>query len=256
MSKNLKKRFWEIDFLRGAAIIMMIVFHFLYDLNYFGAYNVNVNSGFWLYFARAIAIIFLVLVGISLTLSFSRAKRLQKTGKSLYIKYLKRGLIVFSWGMLITLMTWIFLRQGFVVFGILHVIGISIILAYPFLRFRFLNLFIGIIFIMTGIFLKNLTFDFYWLMWLGLRPEQFYTLDYFPLLPWFGVILIGIFLGNLLYQGYERRFRIYDLSKFPFINLFCFMGRNSLLIYLIHQPTLIAILYVFGMKGGPLWIGF
>lgn len=247
MDKNLEKRFWEIDFLRGLAIIMMIIFHLLYDLNYFSDYNLNLHSGFWSYFARSTATIFILLVGISLTLSFSRARITQKAGKGLYIKYIKRGLMIFSWGVIITLITWVFLRQGFVVFGILHLIGISIILSYPFLKLGSWNLLIGIIFISLGMYLKKFTFGFPWLMWLGLMPEHFYTLDYFPIFPWFGVVLIGLFLGNLLYPNYIREFKLWDLSKFSFIRLFCFLGRHSLLIYLIHQPILIILLYLLGI---------
>ncbi|MFQ5974769.1 MAG: heparan-alpha-glucosaminide N-acetyltransferase [Candidatus Hydrothermarchaeales archaeon] len=242
MDKNFEKRFWEIDFFRGTAIIMMILFHFLFDITYFGEYNFNVYSGFWLYFARATATIFILLVGISLTLSFSRAKITQKAGKKLFIKYLKRGFRIFSWGLLITLITWIFLRNDLIIFGILHLIGISIILAYPFLELRFWNLIIGIFFISFGMYLKKFTFSSPWLLWLGLRSENFYPLDYFPIFPWFGVILIGLFFGNLLYPNHKRNFSLPDISN-PFTNLFCFLGRHSLLIYLIHQPLLLGILH-------------
>lgn len=247
MYKHLDKRFWEIDLLRGIAIIMMIVFHLLYDLAHFGAYNLTVHSGFLFYFACATATIFLLLVGISLTLSFSRATNRQKTKPKLYRKYLKRGLKIFSWGLVITVLTWLFLREGFVVWGILHLIGISIILAYPLLKFRYWNLLLGLGFIACGLFLKNITFSFPWLLWLGLTPNSFYTIDYFPLLPWFGVVLIGLFIGNLLYPNYTRSFKLGDLSKFSFIGWWCFLGRHSLLIYLIHQPVLIVALYMLGV---------
>lgn len=245
MDKDLEKRFWEIDFLRGVAIVMMIIFHFLFDLSYLGGYAVNVYSGFWWVFARVTATIFLLLVGISLTLSYSRAiqKRTGKLGR----KYLKRGLKIFSWGLIISAITWVFLRGGFVVFGVLHLIGVSIILAYPLIKYRHRNLILGIIFIIIGLYLANFFFDFYWLVWLGFMPRVFYTLDYFPLLPWFGVILIGIFIGNSLYKNYKRGFRLRDFSGSPVTRLFCFLGRHSLLIYLIHQPILIAVLYLFGV---------
>lgn len=110
---------------------------------------------------------------------------------------------VFSWGLIITLVTWIFLRGNFVVFGILHFTGISIILAYPFLKLRYRNLLIGLLFIFLGTYLKGFVFNFYWLVWLGFRPIQFYTVDYFPLLPRVGVVLMGIFFGNLLYPDYS-----------------------------------------------------
>ena len=246
MDNNLKKRFWEIDFLRGLVIIMMITYHLFYDLDFFNVYNIYIGSGFWWYFARIIAAMFICLVGISLTLSYSRA-RIQNPKSHLYPRYLRRGLKIFSWGLIITLMTWIFLKEGFVMFGVLHLIGISIILAYPFLKLRSWNLLIGITFIYLGMYLKNFTFGFSWLIWLGLMPDNFYTVDYFPIFPWFGVILIGLFLGNLLYPSYTRKFNLFDISNFSFIRLFCFLGRHSLFIYLIHQPILIILLCLLGV---------
>lgn len=247
MERNLSQRFWEIDFLRGIAIIMMVLYHLLYNLHYFAHYNVNVYSGFWLYFARATATTFIFLVGVSLTVSFSKATKISLDEKKLFLKYLIRGLKIFSWGLIITLVTWVFLREGWVVFGILHLIGISIILAYPFLRFPSWNLLIGLLLIFSGLYLKGLTFNFPWLVWLGFRPAQFYSVDYFPLLPWFGLVLIGIFFGNLLYPDYSRKFQLANFSSFSVIKIFCFLGKHSLLIYLIHQPLIIVLLYLFGL---------
>lgn len=257
------KRFWEIDFLRGLAIIMMITFHIFFDLNYFGLYRLGaeIYSGFWWLFARATATIFIFLVGVSLTLSYARAKKMKKyrTKKALFMKYLARGARIFSWGLLITLMTWLFLRDGFIVFGILHFIGLGIILAWPFLRHgtkstakNFHLLLPAAIFIAAGLYLKNFTFDFSWLTWLGLAPAGFYTLDYFPLLPWFGVILAGLFFGNIFYPKGKRKFVLFDIKN-RFTRLFCFLGRHSLFIYLIHQPILIALLYLLTwLSGQPL----
>lgn len=243
MTKILKQRFWEIDFLRGVAIIMMITFHFFYDLNYFGLHRINLSSGFWWIFARMIAATFILLVGVSLTISYSRVKKLK--AKKIFKKYFFRGLKIFSYGLLVTLATWIFLKKGFIIFGILHFIGISIILAYPFLKFRFRNLLLGIIFILIGIYIGNFYLNSYWLIWLGLTPHYFYTVDYFPIFPWFGVILIGLFLGNMLYPNGKRRLKIPDFSKFSLTKPFCFLGRNALVIYFIHQPILIIFLYLF-----------
>ncbi len=226
---------------------MMIVFHLLYDLTHFGGYDLDLHSGFWLYFARTTAAIFIFLVGVSLTISFSRAEKIQNSRQKLFLKYLKRGLSIFSWGLIITIVTWIFLRRGFVLFGILHFIGISIIMAYPFLKLRYWNLFLGITFIALGIHLNNCTFGFPWLVWLGFIPDNFYTADYFPIFPWFGVVLIGLFFGNLLYSDYTRKFNLWDISNFNFIGLFCMLGRRSLMIYLIHQPILIILLYLLGI---------
>jgi len=237
------KRFWEVDLLRGIAVVMMIVFHFLYDLNYFSIYNLNLHSEYFPIYLYSIGTLFILLVGTSLSLSYSRAEK-ERTGKKLYLRYLNRGLKIFGLGLLITVITWIYLGEGFVVFGVLHCIGASIILAYPLLRFRYLNLSLGVVLILTGVILKNLSFDFYWLVWLGFTPSPFYTIDYFPLLPWFGVVLIGIFLGNSLYPNYKRVFNLKDLCRLKVIRFFCFLGRHSLIIYFIHQPILLTVVYL------------
>ncbi len=251
MGEKLKERFWEIDFLRGIAIIMMVTYHLLYSLHYFGHYPIQVYSGFWMYFARVTAITFIFLVGVSLSISFFRVNQEKRTG--LFLKYFQRGLKIFSWGLMITLVTWFFLREGYIVFGILHLIGISIILAYPFLKIHFWNLPLGLLCILMGIYSKNVVVDFTWLLWLGFRPPHFYTLDYFPLLPWFGVVLIGIFCGNLLYPGYNRQFHLKDFSSFPPVKFLCFLGQYSLLIYLLHQPLIIIILNLMGISKVPLF---
>jgi uncharacterized membrane protein len=242
------KRFWEIDALRGLAIVMMVFFHLVCDLDYFDIWAVDRHSGLWPYFRCVIATMFILLVGVSLTLSSSRAKKAQVIGGKPFTSYLKRGLMTFSLGLLITLVTRLFLRERFVVFGILNFIGVSIVLAYPFLELRFRNLVLGVLLIALGMHLWQFTFEFPWLVWLGFKSAQIYqTIDYFPILPWFGLVLIGLFLGNLLYPDYTRKFNLYDLSDFPPIRSLCFLGRHSLIIYLIHQPVLLALLFLFAI---------
>ena len=243
MNKKKIQRFWEIDLLRGLAIIMMILFHFLYDLNFFGIYKISLYTGYFLIYAYTVGTIFLLLVGLSLALSYKRIKN-NSTKKQVFTKYLLRGLKIFGLGMVITFGTWIYLRNGFVVFGVLHCIGISILFSYPFLKLRYSNLILGIILILCGIILKNFTFDFYWLLWLGFTPSTFYTVDYYPILPWFGVILIGIFAGNILYPEYKRKFHLKDLSSSKITKSLSLLGRHSLIIYLIHQPILIGFIHL------------
>ena len=248
MEDNLRKRFWEVDSLRGIAVILMIAYHFLFDLSFFGVYNIDVNSGLPWFVARLTASTFIFLMGLSLTLSSSRA---EMSGNyihtNLFRKYLSRGIRIFTLGLIITLTTWFFIPQEFIIFGVLHFIGISIILAYPFLKRKNLNLILGIIIIIVGIYLENLSFSFDWLMWLGFVPSTLQTVDYFPIFPWFGIVLLGIFFGRLLYKNYKRQFKLPDLSSNYLIRSFSFIGRNSLIIYLIHQPILIIVLYLLGV---------
>ena len=249
---DLTNRFWEIDFLRGIAIIMMVSYHFTFDLNFFGIDSINIYSGFLWIFPRIVASMFIFLVGLSLYLSYTRAEMSGKFihEKDFFFKYLKRGMWIFSLGLLITLTTWIFVRDDFIIFVILHFIGLAIILQYPFLRFnwryKYLNLVLGLIFIGAGLYLSFFTFSFSGLMWLGFIPQNLQTLDYFPLLPWLGVMSLGIFIGGIFYQNYNRNFKIPDISQFSLVKLFNFLGRHSLLIYVIHQPILLLFLYFSG----------
>lgn len=229
--------------------MMMVSYHLIFDLSFFGIYPLNTSSGFFWYFARITAFLFIFLVGISLHLSYSRAKMSGRYfgEKDLFFKYLKRGLKIFSLGILITLATWIFIRQDFIIFGILHFVGIAIILEYPFIKYKYLNLVWGLVLIVSGVYLSNFSFTFSWLLWLGFIPQSLQTVDYFPLLPWMGVVSLGIFMGTVFYKNYRRKLIIPDISSYLPVQLFCFLGKHSLLIYFIHQPVLILLLYFLGV---------
>ena len=248
IKKNLSERVWQIDAFRGIAIVMMITFHLIYDVTYFGEYTWSLYTGFWWYFARVTASFFLIIVGISLTLSYKQVKDSKPIGE-IRKKYIMRGLKIFGWGLIITLCTGIFLEKGMIIFGILHCIGISIILAYPLIKYRYLNLIIGTLCITGGMYLSRFTFDFNVLLWLGFRPQDMYTFDYVPLLPWFGLVALGLFIGNTISFPTARKKRRKTASfSIPLVaRVACYLGRHSLVIYLLHQPLLILILYVIGI---------
>jgi uncharacterized membrane protein len=236
-----EQRFWEVDAARGLAIVMMVVYHLTYDLDTFGGYGIESTSGFWARFADAAASAFLFLVGLSLAISYSRA------GRGHPGKYLRRGLRIFAYGMAITIV-FLALGLGVVAFGILHLIGVSIILAYPLVEYRLANLFLGISVIAVGWYMRaqDISAQSPLLLPLGVVPEGMFMPDYRPLLPWFGVVLLGLFAGNVLYGGSRRPVmaakRAPAAAK-PLVPL----GRNSLFIYLIHQPILIALLVALGI---------
>jgi len=83
-------RLWEIDFLRGIAVVMMIVFHFFYDLNFFSIYEIDLHSGPFPLFLYPIGTTFLLLVGISLSLSYSRIED-NENRRQLQLKFIFRG---------------------------------------------------------------------------------------------------------------------------------------------------------------------
>ena len=244
MKVDFKTRFWEIDSLRGIAIIVMIIFHAITVLSYFNVIDIDNNHlllrGTIFVFAR----LFLLLVGISLTLSYARLEDWNR--KKIFLKYLKRGLIIFSGGLAITLVSWFFIRKDFIIFGVLHLIGFAIIFAIPVPKKKFLNLLLAVFFTLGGFYVNRLTVDTSWLIWLGASPANFTTVDYFPVFPWFGVVLLGIFIGNMLYKDYSRTFKIKDLSSNHVVRLLSFLGRHSLMLYLIHQPIIIIVLVSLG----------
>ena len=234
-----KERFLEIDMARGIAIVMMIIFHTLFDLNFFGIAPVDVYTGFWRYFAYATASLFLLIVGVSLTISRARAAP-HLTNRGLTRKYLLRGAGIFCCGLLVTVATWWYLREGFILFGILHLIGVSVMISPLFFRFRKWNAVIGLLVIVAGWGISTVNGPI-WLLPLGFHPPSFWSVDYTPLLPWFGPVLIGIAAGDLLYPGGKRRFSMPAPPPVA-VSALTFLGRNSLIIYLVHQPVILAML--------------
>ena len=239
-------RLWEVDTLRGFAIVEMIFYHFVWDLNFFGLYDGNLLVGPWQWFARSIAIIFLFVMGVSLSLSYDSYQ--QKRGQPApFLKYLYRGLQVFGLGLLITIGTYFFVGPSFVVFGILHLLGASIILGYPFLRFnKWVSLGAGLTMILTGLYLDTIFVSHSWLIWLGVKQIGRGMVDYYPLFPWAGFALLGIFAGRSLYHRGQLRFALPDLSQASLGRGLRFLGRHSLLIYLVHQPLIIGMFMALG----------
>lgn len=235
-----KKRFPEIDIVRGITVVLMLAFNYAFTLRYLDLYSAGGGWAFWWLFPRLIAGTFIFLAGMSLTLSIS------KHGAG-FRKFLLRGAKIFGCGLLVTLATWLYLGRGFVVFGILHFIGLATVLAYPFRKGTRTNLLLAGAFLAAGALLSGRSVNFPWLLLLGIPPEGFYTVDYFPFVPWFGVILAGIACGNLLYPQGSRSFRMPNLPESRLAKALSYLGRNSLVVYLAHQPALMAALYLLGL---------
>jgi len=241
--KNKTNRFIELDFLRGFAIVHMILLHFLWDLDYYGIFPLN-------QFVQDTNIIvqvtFFTLVGICLAITFN--KKATNPNK-LYKHLIKRGLWIFSLGMIITIVTLIFMPERPILFGVLHCIGFCIILSVPFLKLREWNHPIAVSMILTGIILGSYNIQNPSLLHIiiGLHPANFwtYTIDYFPILPWLGVCLLGVSIGNILYKDNKRHFYLPDISKYLPVKILSFLGKHSLKIYLFHQPAIAGALILY-----------
>lgn len=243
MEKVVRNRYLEIDLLRGIAVILMIVFHFFYISNYLGVTASDIKSVFWVIIAKVVQFSFIGLAGVALSISKNR-------NGNFHLKQSKRGVLILCGGFLVTLFTWIFTPDRIVIIGILHLIGLGILLFQFLARKKFFSLALGLFVLIFGLAIQDMgTVHSVVLEVIGFEAKGFHPLDYFPVFPWASVMLFGIFLGNLIYKNGEKRFGIFDKADISgnwVVKFMALLGRNSLLIYLVQFPVIIGV--VEGMK--------
>lgn len=229
----MKRRIWELDAFRGICILGVVIVHFVYDLC--DLYRiVDWEYPAWFSFIKDWGgILFLLLSGICATL-----------GK----RSVRRGLIVLGGGTLVSLVTYGMYRFGFaekgiiIYFGVLQCLGLCMILWWLFQRLpTWLLAVCGVAMAAAGLYLQGVVLvDHPWLVPLGFTYRGFATADYFPLLPHLGFFLIGAVLGRTAYRKKETLLPGISEQNI-FVRFLTFCGRQSLWIYLLHQPILSAI---------------
>jgi uncharacterized membrane protein len=227
-------RIGALDGLRGIALSLMIVYHFWFDLNWFGFIRADFDHDpFWLGFRGVIVSAFMLLVGLSLLL----ARRAGVTPRRFWRRI---ALIAFS-AILVSVASYLTFPQTFITFGILHAIAVASVLAWPVTRFPRAALMAGVAIVIVGNLVTLPLFDTRWLQWVGMMTYRPATEDYVPLLPWLGVVMIGIALGHWLSL---RQFRPLQPLSRTAPHWLTWLGRHSLLVYMLHQPLLIGALRV------------
>lgn len=218
----------------------MIAYHFTFDLTYYRALNIDFNhTPFWLGARAFIVILFLALVGVSLHLATARG--FNRRG------YFRRLLMLVACAALVSLASYQMFPRTFIYFGILHFIAVASVLGLVFTRWYWTNLLLGIALIAAGLLYHDAAFDSRLLSAIGFMTYKPLTEDYVPLLPWFGVVLIGMFLGRSVFAREPAATWVRWNSAHPLARLLAFGGRHSLLIYMLHQPVMLAVLYlIFG----------
>ena len=232
--KKVSTRIWELDALRGLCILFMILIHLFFDLEFFAGIELGLPD--WFYLIQEYGHIFFILIsGICATLA-SRS--------------FQRGIYVFGCGLFISYVTLFaevfFQMNGIRIwFGILHLLGLCMML-YPLFKKlpHWALALIGLIFVILGFWMETVRVEAIWLFPLGLRSGTVFTgSDFFPLFPGFGWFLLGAALGKSVYRKKQSLLPKVRSTVFP-LRFLGFVGKQSLIIYMVHQPVLYAITYL------------
>ncbi|MDO5715623.1 MAG: heparan-alpha-glucosaminide N-acetyltransferase domain-containing protein [Tissierellia bacterium] len=226
------KRYNRLDFLRGFTLVHMVIYHFIYNLENFYGYRFSPHL---YYYQQYICWSFILIAGYSASLVHHWKKRL---------------LILTATAFFITEVTTFILPEERILFGIIHFFALTNLIFVILKKFRlflpprvglFLN---GFLFLLT----KTLPQGSLWFgkfslpeflyvpgaFIIGFPADSFQSADYFPLMPWIFLFFIGYYLH------YFISFSAKEKSQ----NIFCVLGRHSLFVYLVHQPLLMALLYL------------
>lgn len=229
---------WQLlDLLRGVAILAMVVFHFAWDLYYFGYSSVDVTQVFgWVVFQKSILTGFLLLVGVGLVLGHGEGIR--------WRAFWRRWAFLVVAALLTTAGTYWMFPDYFVFFGVLHAIALFSLMALPFLRLRWwITALVGVVVIAANFAWNDAMFEDRWLAWIGFWPTSPPTSDVVPVFPWFGVVLLGVALMRLIMASSLRAGISAWRSDLPVAKGVAWLGRWSLPFYLLHQPVIIGVLY-------------
>ena len=226
-------RIGAVDALRGSALLLMFVYHFAFDLRFYGVTSADFEHDFfWLSFRALIVGTFMTLVGVSLCL----AERAHATSRHFW----RRVAIIAACALLATVASRILFPQTFIYFGILHAIAVSSVLAWPLASRPRTALVVGAAVIAAGVFWSHPMFDARPLSWIGFVTKKPATEDYVPLAPWAGFVAMGIAAGHGLVRGGFRA--LAPLAGAP--GWLRWLGRHSLFVYMIHQPILLGALWL------------
>jgi uncharacterized membrane protein len=223
----------QVDALRGVAIVAMIVYHFAFDLRWFGLTRADFDHDpFWLGARALIVSSFLLIVGISLVLA-------DRAGTT-YPAFLRRVGIIAACALAVSIASYVAFPRTWIHFGILHCIAVASLLAWPLRRRPFAALALGAVVIAMGLLAAHPAFDSRWTSWLGFATAKPRTEDYVPLAPWAGVVFAGIAAGHALARSSFAP--IAPLGRLP--AALHWLGRHSLAVYMLHQPLLIGSLWL------------
>ncbi len=226
-----------LDTARGTALIAMAIYHFGWDLEFFGYMAPGSTAvGGWKLFARLIAGSFLFLAGASLVLGHGQRLRTRP--------FLIRLAKITAAAAAISVATWFAFPDNFIFFGILHCLAAASVVGLLFLRLPVAVTFLAAVLAFAAPhYLRSPLFDTPALWWVGLSQTLPRSNDYVPLLPWLGPFLLGLGLTKLASGNGWLAVLAGVSTNSRWKAWLAVAGRHSLAIYLLHQPLLIALVY-------------
>jgi uncharacterized membrane protein len=234
----MSQRSVTIDAIKGGLVGLMVVYHATYVAVMFGLADIDLFTGFWWLFPRMIAGGFVAVSGWNLA---------EKRGRGgSFGGFARRAGMLGLVALAISAVTWPALGKGFVFFGVIHLLALSSIIAWPLLGKPALAIAVGLGCLAGGYALGGQRFVFPWLAWLGLRPAGLHPADYLPLLPWFAFIAFGAAANDMkrrVAAGATHGTRKTARKPDPGVatRALAAIGKRSLVVYLVHLPLLYAI---------------
>ncbi|SSC67347.1 DUF1624 domain-containing protein [Ciceribacter selenitireducens] len=236
------RRIEALDAARGLALIAMATYHLTWDFEFFGYLEPGTATSGWLkIYARAIASSFLFLAGFSLVLAHFPELKARS--------FAKRLAVIVAAAAAITVATAVAMPESMIFFGILHAIAAGSLVGLAFLRLPPpVTLAAAAAAIALPNFYRSEIFDAPALLFVGLSQHLPRSNDYVPLLPWVGALLTGIAAARIaIASGWLSR--LAGLPAGP--SWLRLAGRNSLIVYLLHQPLLIAVVFLISIIAPP-----
>jgi len=217
------KRIEIIDGLRGLAVVLMVIHHFLYDLCEF------LGAPWWLFSNPVFNFLHYVFAGLFIMLSgvssrFSRSN-------------IKRGIKVLIVAFVIYLVT-LFMKMP-IRFGVLHLLGFCMVFygltykVWDSIPDLIMPILCVLLLVGSALAVNLIKIDSKFLWMFGWTYPNFYSADYFPIFPWLFVFLLGTWIGKYIKdEKFPRWFYEAHIPFFPAI------GKKALIIYIVHQPVL------------------
>ena len=231
-------RILALDLARSLALLGMAAFHLTYDLLLFGIMPASyAATALFHYHPRLVAGSFLALAGLGLWLAHGQAIR--------WPAFWRRLAKIVAAAALVTLATRFAMPEFYIFFGILHAIALYSLLGLLFLRLPApLTAIIGLGVMFGSFALRSEAFNAPLLAFLGLATQVPATADFEPLFPWFGPFLLGIALGRIG-SSFGWWSRLAGWTGTPILKRLAWPGQHSLAVYLIHQPVLMGLIWLY-----------